>query len=198
MRSPGTASEPLIAFTTSEKGDAVRRRCASPLFARKSASQTPRGISKCASNRPSGTLFGKMTYFNPFASVPRRISSCGGRASSNNAFAATGSTISPRPQALERSIPSPRGVARPTAHHRGRLARRARLPYVPVAPRARRRAVARAPPHGPTLAPGTRVGAFARVAILTLAPRSHARLRPIDRSSAPSASTSAGITRRTN
>ena len=72
----GTASEPLIAFTTSEKGDVLDEMRQS-LFVG-SSSTDPTCILQGASNRPSGTLFGKMTCFNPFASVPRRISSCGG------------------------------------------------------------------------------------------------------------------------
>mmetsp|Transcript_8262 Transcript_8262/g.27402 ORF Transcript_8262/g.27402 Transcript_8262/m.27402 type:complete len:223 (+) Transcript_8262:3046-3714(+) len=67
-------------------------KCASPCSVSRS-STLPTCISKCASNRPSGTLLGKITYLSPFSSVPRRISSCGGSSSSSNASATVGSTV---------------------------------------------------------------------------------------------------------
>jgi hypothetical protein len=80
-----------------------------------------------------------MTYFNPFASVPRRISSCGVKGSSSIAVVAAGSATDDSVCIARSHRPGPPFVddafARTTrAHRRPRVAR-----FVVVAVRPRRR-----------------------------------------------------------
>ena len=148
---------------------------------------------KCASNRPSGTLWqddvaltvrGVRDEYRRVAGELRPITRRRDRVH-HRRDPKLWSARSHRPAALSTHRSPSRTLARRATSLR------------PDRPLARRRALASRLPRSASR-DRDRVGAFARVAILTLALRPHARLRPIDRSSVSSASASAGVTRRTN
>ena len=73
-------------------------RCARPCSSSRS-STLPTCISRCASNRSPGVLFGNTTYRRPFARRPRWMSSCAGSSSSSKDTTASGAITSARERA---------------------------------------------------------------------------------------------------
>jgi hypothetical protein len=81
-------------------------RCAKPCSSSRSSTE-PTCISKCASKRSPGVLFGSTTYRRPFGRRPRWMSACAGSSSSSSDVTSEGSMTSASARTTEFQRPSP-------------------------------------------------------------------------------------------